>query len=162
MSSRQAGRPSTAEQLVIKRTLWPYFKVGAKTIDVFKETGIDPNTIKKYFRIWGAKIFKLDEEEFFRACKLAKEEALLKIEIRIEKLEAHSDKLEAKLEDVGWSVSPEYEWIHMQYERLQVRIVKLEAEKYSLESMPTADIRLKIDVNNTLKKQPDLGGLDHV
>lgn len=162
MSNRQAGRPSTAEQLVIKRTLWPYFEVGSKTIDVFKETGIDPNTIKKYFKIWGTKIFKLEEEEFFRACKLAKEEALLKIEIRLEKLEAHSDKLEAKLEAVDWSISPEYAWVHMQYERLQVRIVKLESEKYNLESMPTADIRLKTDVNRILKKPHDLGGLDHV
>lgn len=162
MSNRQAGRPSTAEQIVIKRTLWPYFKVGSKTIDVVQETGIDPNTIKKYFKIWGTKIFKLEEKEFFRACKIAKEEALLKIEIRLEKLEAHSDKLEAKLEAVNWSISPEYEWVHNQYEKLQVRIAKLEAEKYNLESTPTADIRLKIDVNQILKKQPDLGELAHV
>lgn len=162
MSNRHAGRPSTAEQLVIKRTLWPYFKVGAKTIDVFNETGIDPNTIKKYFRIWSAKIFKLDEEAFFRACKIAKEEALLKIETRIEKLDTQSDKLEEKLQAVDWSISPEYEWVHGQYEKLQVRIAKLEAEKYNLESTPTADIRLKIDLNQILKKQPDLGELAHV
>ena len=162
MSNRQAGRPSTAEQIVIKRTLWPYFKVGSKTIDVFKETGIDPNTIKKYFRIWGTKIFKLEEEEFFRACKIAKEEALLKIEARIAKLETQSDKLEEKLQAVGWSISPEYEWVQGQYERLQGRIVKLETEKYNLESTPTADIRLKMDVNSILKKPHDLGGQGHV
>lgn len=162
MSNRQAGRPSTAAQLDIKLTLWPYFKVGSKSIDVAKDTGINLNTVKRYFRMWSAKIFEYEEKEFFRACKIAKEEALLKIEARIEKLERQSDKLEEKLQAVDWSISPEYEWVHGQYEKLQVRIVKLESEKYNLESTPTADIRLKTDVNNILKKPHDLGGQDHV
>lgn len=163
MSNRhQAGRPSKAEELDIKTTLWPYFKDGSKSVDVAVDTEININTIKRYFRVWSTKIFKYEEKEFFRTCKIAKEEALLQIEVRLERLKKYSDTIETKLEALGWSLSPEYAWVHDKYDKLQVKIAKLELEKYNLESLPTADIRLKIDVSNTLKKQHDFGGPDHV
>lgn len=162
MSNRQAGRPSKAEQLEIQKVLWSYFTEGSKPLDVAKDTGINLNTVKRYFRIWSAEIFKYEEKEFFRKCKTAKIEALLQIEIRLEKLKTRSDTMEKKLEAVDWSLAPKYAWAHDKYDQLQVRIAKLELEKFNLESMPTADIRLKTDVNNILKKPHDLGGQGHV
>lgn len=130
-SKRKAGRPSRAEELEIKLTLWPYFMDGWKAIDAAEDTGIHVNTVKRYFRIWSAKIFKNEEKEFFRACKTAKENALLKLEKRLRKLETHSDRIENKLELIDWSFSPEYDSLHSIYDKLQTQIAKWN-QKYTI------------------------------
>ena len=152
-STRQAGRPSKAEETDIKLTLWPYFVDGCKTAITAEDTEIPINTVKRHFRIWSAKIFKNEEKEFFRTCKIAKERTLLKIDERLKNLENLSDKLEQKLGDIDWNLSPKYAPAQDRYAALQVKIAKLELEKYNLESLPTADMRLKVDLTEITKEK---------
>jgi hypothetical protein len=137
----------------MRQKLWPYFVDGAKSAQAAFETGIHINTVRRDFRIWDKKIFQNEEKEFFRACKIAKISALLEIDVRLEKLKKYSDKLEEKLEQSDWSTSLKYAWVHERYERVQTKIAKLELERYNLESLPTADIRFKIDIANIMEEQ---------
>lgn len=152
-----AGRPSKAEQLDKRIRLFPYFEDKIKPKQAAKATGINVKTVREYFAILAEIVYKNQEKEFLERSRLAKERALLKISIRIEKLEKHSDKLEEKLNNVKWSLSPEYIQAQEKYDKIQIAIAKLELEKCNLECSPTADTKLKIDTNNLVKEEPDQG-----
>lgn len=157
-----AGRPSKVEQLDKKIQLFSYFEKRIKPKQAAKETGIDVKTVRDYFDALSEIVYKNQEKGFLERSRLAKERALLKIAIRIEKLEKHSDELEEKLNAVKWSLSPEYIPVHEKYDKIQVAIAKLELEKCNLECSPTADTKLKIDTNNLLKGESDPGGPTNV
>jgi len=156
-NSGHAGRPSKAEQLDKRMRLFPYFEEKIKPKQAAKATGINVKTVRDYFAILAEVVYKNQEKEFLERSRLAKERTLLKIAIRIDKLEKHSDELEEKLNNVEWSVSPEYIPTHEKYDKIQVAIAKLELEKCNLECSPTADTKLNIDKNNLLKGDSDPG-----
>jgi hypothetical protein len=157
----QAGRPSLAEQLDKQTRLRPYFVDGFKPKYAAKATGINIKTVRKYFRIWNKQLSVADEKEFSRRSKIAIGDASLQIDVRLEKLRYHSDRLEEKLNTVGWSISPEYAWAHEKYDSLQAKIAKLELDKCNLVCQPTADVRLQVDVSRITERQNDLGGNVH-
>lgn len=152
-----AGRPSKAAQLDKRMRLFPYFEDKIKPKQAAKATGINVKTVREYFAILAEIVYKNQEKEFLERSRLAKERASLKITKRIDNLEKHSDKLEEKLNDVKWSLSPEYIPAHEKYDKIQIAIAKLELEKCNLECSPTADTKLTIDKNNLLKEDSDPG-----
>jgi len=157
-----AGRPSKAEQLEKRIRLFPYFEEKITPKQAAKETGINIKTVRAYFAVLAEIVYKNQEKEFLERSRLAKERTLLEISMRIDKLEKHSDELEDKLNNVKWSLSPEYIPAHEKYDKIQVAIAKLELEKCNLECSPTADTKLKIDTNNLVKEESDQGGPTNV
>lgn len=157
-----AGRPSKAEQLEKRIRLFPYFEKRIKPKQAAKETGIDVKTVRDYFNALTEIVYKNQVKEFLERSRLAKERALLKIAIRIDKLEKHSDELEEQLNNVKWSLSPEYIQAQEKYDKIQVAIAKLEIEKCNLECSPTADTKLELDTNNLSKGESDQGGPTNV
>lgn len=159
-SRRQAGRPSKEEQLDIQIRLLSCFAKHYKITRAAREVGVNRKTAAKYYKFLYGKIIKNKEKEFFEGCRIAKEFAILKISIRIEKLEEQSKIFETKINSLGQNLSPENQWIYVENRKTQEAIAKLEKEIQNLECSPTADLTLTKDVNDSLKKRAELGGLN--
>lgn len=63
------GRPSRADQVRIRKTLYPYFGNEVAVYVVEEETGLSKSTIKKYFRIFADQVTKSLDEDFIEECK---------------------------------------------------------------------------------------------
>ena len=155
---RQAGRPSKAEQLVIKLKLLACFSEGYKPARAAREVEVNPKTARKYYRYLHNTIIENKETEFFNECRISKEEADLKISIIIDKLEQQEKTFATKINSLGQNLSPENQWMYTEYRKTQESIAKLELEKHNLKNSPTADLTLRKEANDILKKQLDLGG----
>lgn len=156
-SSRQAGRPSKEDQLDIKIKLLTCFTKRYTITRAAKEVGVNRKTAARYRKYMHSKIIENKEDEFFERCRIAKEFAILKISIRIEKLEEQSKIFETKINSLGQDLSPENQWLYVEYRKIQESIAKLEKEIQNLECSPTADLILTKDVNDVIKKRAELG-----
>ena len=155
---RQAGRPSKVEQLDMKLQLLSCFAKRLKPGQAAREVGVNPKTARRYYKELHDTIIENKEEEFFRQCRISQTEAIIEIDIRIEKLKKQEEIFEIKINSLEQNLSPENQWIYAGYRKIQESIAKLELEKHNLKSSPTADLTLRKEANDILKKQSDPGG----
>lgn len=152
------GRPSKAEQLAIEKKLWPYFEDGCKPGRAAYETGINVKTVRKYFRIWHAKYISAQGPEFFKNCRLSNGRTILELDTMIFKLEKRCDELEAAIGSLG--PIQDKRWMYIEYRKIQELLSKLYVEMNNLENTSTADVTLKTDGDEILKKKMEAEDVD--
>ena len=155
MFEKRNGRPSIAEQIGIQKQLWPFFEQQYKTSRVASETGINVKTVRKYFRIWYSKFIFVQDQEFFKNCRISNGRTILELEDQLVKLEKRAGELEAAIESSG-SIQ-EKRWMYSENRKTQELLSKLYVEKNHLESTATADVTLKKECNEILKERMESG-----
>ena len=80
------GRPNKSKQLQIERKLQPYFEKMLTTSLAAKETGININTVKKYYKIWSDIIKATEHPKFFTRSKIVIRNSILALDIQLSKL----------------------------------------------------------------------------
>lgn len=136
------GRPNKAEQLCIEKILWPYFEKMLSTSFAARDTGININTVKKYYKVFSDQIRSSEQadfiqrsKDFIRSCNLALDNQLSKLYTLQDKLEMqinHEIKQHDRIPPALYKISI----------ALSDRICDLLLKKTNLTLSPTADITL--------------------
>ena len=82
----ERGRPSKAEQLQIERKLRPYFARMLSVSFAAKETGININTVKKYYKLWSDEIKAIEHPDFIERSKTIIQNSNLALDHQLSKL----------------------------------------------------------------------------
>lgn len=147
------GRPNKAEQLDIEMKVFACFKDKCKPKSAVKHTRLNIKTIKKYYKIFYKKIIYIHESEYFRNCRISKENTIFDLKKRKLILEKISDKLELKIDSLGENLTPKMQWLFLEQRKTQEVIAKLSLEINNLENTPTADVTLNQETAKIFKNQ---------
>lgn len=136
------GRPNKAEQLHIARTLRSYFEKMLSVSFASRETGINPNTVKKYYKVFSDEIKLLEHPDFIIKSKQSISNCALAIDNQLSKLYTLQDKLEMQINSEikqHGKVTPALYKISI---TLSKNISDLLFKKTDLVISPTADVTL--------------------
>lgn len=93
----ERGRPSKAEQLQIERKLRPYFARMLSVLLAAKETGININTVKKYYKLWSDEIKAIEHPDFIERSKTIIRNSNLSLDHQLSKLYKLQETLEKQI-----------------------------------------------------------------
>lgn len=91
------GRPNKAEQLHIEKILWPYFEKMLSTSFVARNTGININTVKKYYKVFSDQVRSSEQTDFIKRSKDIIQSCNLALDKQLSKLYTLQDKLEMQI-----------------------------------------------------------------
>ena len=91
------GRPNKAEQLQIERKLRPYFERMLSVSLASRETKININTVKKYYKVFSDEIKLTEHPDFIKKTKQYIQNCILAIDNQLSKLYKLQDKLEIQI-----------------------------------------------------------------
>ncbi len=136
------GRPNKAEQLHIERKLRPYFERMLSTSLAARKSGININTVKKYYKVFSDEIKLSEHPDFIQRSKYSIQNCALAIDSQLSKLYTLQDKLELQINSEikqHGRVTPTLYKISI---TLTKNISDLLFRKTNLIISPTADITL--------------------
>jgi len=128
--------------LQIEKTLWPYFEKMLSSSIASKETGLNINTVKKYYRQFSDQIRSSLHPDFICNSKDTIQNCIIALDIQLSKLYTLQDKLEMQINNEikeNSTISPTLYKISI---NLSEKISQLLLKKTDLSLSPTADITL--------------------
>jgi len=136
------GRPNKAEQLHIERTLRACFEKMLSVSFASRETKINPNTVKKYYKVFSDEIKSSEHPDFIENSKQSISNCALAVDNQLSKLYTLQNKLEMQINSeikAHGKVTPTLYKISI---NLSKNISDLLFKKTDLIISPTADITL--------------------
>lgn len=147
------GRPNKSEQLQIERKLRPYFERMLSVSFAAKETGVNVNTVKKYYKTWSDEIKSTEHPDFIKRSKIIIRNSVLaidhqllklyKLQETIEKQITHNIKQHNGIPDLSLGL---YKVSILLSDKISDLILK----KTNLTVTPTADVTLSNEVKDLL------------
>ena len=147
------GRPNKAEQLQIERKLRPYFERMLTTSLAAKETGVNINTVKKYYKIWSDEIKSTEHPDFMERSKIIIRNSILALDNQLSKLYKLQEILEKQ---INYNIKQNNKipnldlGIYKTSILLSDKISDLILKKTNLIVTPTADITLSNELKEIL------------
>jgi len=147
------GRPNKSKQLQIERKLRPYFERMLTTSLAAKETGVNINTVKKYYKIWSDEIKSTEHPDFMERSKIIIRNSILALDNQLSKLYKLQEILEKQ---INYNIKqnnkiPNLELgIYKTSILLSDKISDLILKKTNLIVTPTADITLSNELKEIL------------
>lgn len=136
------GRPNKAEQLRIEQTLRPYFEKMLSTSFAARDTGININTVKRYYKIFSDEIRSSEHTDFIQRSKNIIQNCNLALDIQLSKFYTLQNKLEMQIN----SEIKQHDKIPPILYKISItlsdNISDLLLKKVNLTISPTADITL--------------------
>lgn len=139
------GRPSKADQLHIERKLRPYFEKALAVSLAARETKINPNTVKRYYKKWHNEITSTEHPDFVKRSKIIISNSNIALDNQLSKLYKLQETLEKQ---ITYSIKQNngipnienniYKTSILMIEKISDIIIK----KTNLTATPTADITL--------------------
>ena len=147
------GRPNKAKQLQIERRLRPYFEKMLTVSLAARETGVNPNTVKKYYKIWYNEIMSTEHPDFIKRSKITISNANVALDNQLSKLyklQAMQEKqIKHSIEQnngIPYLENNIYKTSVLLVEKISDLILK----KTNLTSTPTADVTLSNEIKEYL------------
>lgn len=147
------GRPNKAEQLQIERKLRPYFERMLTVSFAARETGINVNTVKKYYKTWYNEIISTEHPDFIKRSKITILNANVALDYQLSKLY----KLQAIIEkQIKHSIKQNNGIPHLENNTYKTSILLAEKisdlilKKTNLTTTPTADVILSNEIKEYL------------
>ena len=147
------GRPSKAKQLQIERKLRPYFEKMLTVSLAARETRINVNTVKKYYKIWHNEIMSTEHPDFIKRSKITISNANIALDNQLSKLYKTQATLEKQIEHsieqnngIPYLENNIYKTSILLIEKISDLILK----KTNLTTTPTADIVLSNEIKEYL------------
>lgn len=135
------GRPSKSEQMRIEQKLWPYFEKMLSSSVAAKETGININTVRKYYREFSRQLRFSQNPDFVENSKNIIQQCVLALDDQLLHLHKLQDKINS---DIDRQHSMRY--LIPLYKisiNLSEKISHLSLQKSNLLLNPTADVKLE-------------------
>ena len=148
------GRPNKSEQLQMERRLQPYFQKGLSVSFAAKETRININTVKKYYKIWSDEIQSTEHPDFIERSKITILNSNLALDIQLSKLYKLQEILEKQItHDIKQNNKiPNLEInIYKTSIYLSEKISDLILKKTNLAITPTADVILSHEIKELIE-----------
>ncbi len=148
-----SGRPSKAKQLQIERKLRPYFERMLTVSLASRETGININTVKKYYKKWYNEITSTEHPDFIKRSKITISNANVALDNQLSKLYKLQETLEKQIKH---SIKQNNGIPHLEnniYKTsilLNEKISDLILKKTNLTVTPTADVILSNQIKEYL------------
>ena len=136
------GRPNKAEQLHTEQTLWPYFEKMLSTSLAARDTGININTVKKYYGKFSDQIRSSEHPDFIQRSKNIIRNCNLALDVQLSKLYTLQNKLEMQ---INHEIKQHDRIPPILYKisiALSDKISEILLKKANLTLSPTADITL--------------------
>jgi len=147
------GRPNKAEQLQIERKLRPYFERMSTISLTARETRINVNTVKKYYKTWRNEIISIEHPDFMERSKITISNANIALDKQLSELY----NLQAILEkQIKHSIKQNNGIPHLENGTYKTSILLVEKisdlilKKTNLTTTPTADVILSKEINEYL------------
>ncbi len=147
------GRPSKAKQLQIERKLRPCFEKMLTVSLTARETGVNVNTVKKYYKIWYNEIMSTEHPNFIKRSKITISNANVALDNQLSKLY----KLQAILEkQIKHGIEQNKGIPHLENNIYKTSILFAEKisdlilKKTNLTTTPTADVTLSNEIKEYL------------
>jgi len=147
------GRPNKSKQLQIERKLRPYFERMLTTSLAAKETGINVNTVKKYYKTWSNDIMSTEHPDFIKRSKIIILNSNLALDYQLSKLYKLQETLEKQIKhNIKQNNGiPNLEInIYKTSILLSEKISDLILKKTNLTITPTADVMLSHEIKEYL------------
>lgn len=147
------GRPNKAEQLQIERKLRPYFEKMLSVSFAARETGVNINTVKKYYKTWSDEIKAIEHPDFIERSKIIIRNSVLALDIQLSKLYKLQETIEKQINHniKQNNKIPNLEInIYKTSILLSEKIADLILKKTDLTVTPTADVTLSNEVKELL------------
>ena len=147
------GRPNKAKQLQIERRLRPYFEKMLTVSLAARETGVNPNTVKKYYKIWYNEIISTEHPDFIKRSKITISNANVALDNQLSKLYKLQAMQEKQIKHtikqnngIPYLENNIYKTSILLVEKISDLILK----KTNLTTTPTADVILSNEIKEYL------------
>ena len=147
------GRPSKAKQLQIERKLRPCFEKMLTISLTARETGVNPNTVKKYYKMWHNEITSTEHPNFIKRSKIIISNANIALDNQLLKYYKLQEILEKQIKytikqnnGIPYLENNIYKTSILLVEKISDLILK----KTNLTSTPTADVTLSNEIKEYL------------
>ena len=147
------GRPNKAKQLQIERRLRPYFEKMLTVSLAARETGVNPNTVKKYYKKWHNEITSTEHPNFIKRSKIIISNANIALDNQLLKYYKLQEILEKQIKytikqnnGIPYLENNIYKTSILLVEKISDLILK----KTNLTSTPTADVTLSNEIKEYL------------
>ena len=98
---RKRGRPTPAEQTYIQNIIRPYFEAFMTETTTAKLTGININTISKYFKHWKEQLIEENEQDLAKKQKAGIQRGLIVFDSVFLDVQNHRAQIQRALEQIG-------------------------------------------------------------
>ena len=147
------GRPNKAKQLQIERRLRPYFEKMLTVSLAARETGVNPNTVKKYYKKWHNEITSTEHPNFIKRSKIIISNANIALDNQLLKYYKLQEILEKQIKytikqnnGIPYLENNIYKTSILLVEKISDLILK----KTNLTTTPTADVILSNEIKEYL------------
>jgi len=135
------GRPTKNDQQKIKQIILEYYEKDISGAVASRDSGINPKTISKYYKIWDAQKVGKDEKDFLLRVKNTKEKSIQSLEEDIISLTLEIDKIKFLTEKSlqNGNITEYEKLVKLRLKTMNHR-TKIISAKMNLVGTPTADI----------------------
>ncbi|MCV0400170.1 MAG: hypothetical protein K5785_09295 [Nitrosarchaeum sp.] len=135
------GRPNKSEQIHIEQKLWPYFAKMISSSTASRKTGLNINTVKKYYRKFSLQTRMSTSSDFVENSKNTIQQCVIAIDDQLLHLHKLQDKINSDIDrqQSMRHLIPLYK-ISI---NLSDKISHLLLQKSNLLLNPTADVKLE-------------------
>ncbi|AFS80034.1 hypothetical protein NKOR_00580 [Candidatus Nitrosopumilus koreensis AR1] len=143
------GRPSKADQLRIEKKLRPYFEKMLTVSIASRETKINHNTVKKYYKKWYDEIASTEHPDFVKRSKIIISNSNIALDNQLSKLYKIQETLEKQ---ITYSIEQNNGIPNLENNIYKTSILLIEKisdmilKKTNLTVTPTADIVLSREI----------------
>ncbi len=135
------GRPTKEDQQKIKQIILKYYEKDISVIVAARDSGVNPKTIYKYYKMWNSQRDNLDEKDFLLRIKKTKERSIQLLEEDVISLTKEMLKIKFLMEkSLQKGDIPEYEKLSKLKLKTMDQRTKTVSAKINLVGTPTADI----------------------
>ena len=147
------GRTNKAEQLQLERKLRPYFEKTLSVSFAARETGVNINTVKKYYKTWSDEIKSTEHPDFIERSKIIIRNSVLAIDHQLSKLYKLQEIFEKQ---INHNIKQNNKIPNLEINiyktgiLLSDKISDLILKKTNLIATPTADVTLSHEIKDLL------------
>ncbi|MDF2422061.1 MAG: hypothetical protein OPY06_03535 [Nitrosopumilus sp.] len=135
------GRPTKEDQIKNKQIILGYYEKDISAIVAARDSGVNPKTVYKYYKMWNSQMNNPDEKDFLLRIKKTKERSIQLLEEDIISLTKEMLKINFLMEkSLQKGDISEYEKLSKLRLKTMDQRTKTVSAKINLVGTPTADV----------------------
>ena len=140
------GRPTLQEQNKNKKILQSFYQKGISASATSKATKLNSKTVSKYFSEWDKNILELEDKDFLRRSKIAKERTLQSLDNEIISLDKYEKEVNS-IKDIVRKTGNVLHFVKLYSLKLKItdQKFKMLSAKINLINTPTFDDMIQLE-----------------
>lgn len=140
------GRPTIYDQNQNKKILQSFYEKGVSPNATSKATNLNIKTVSKYFSEWDKNILELEDRDFLKRSKIAKERTLQSLDNEIISLDTHEKEINS-IKDTARKTGNIIHFVKLSKLKLKIsdQKFKMLSAKINLINTPTFDDVLHLE-----------------